>query len=178
MTNTDTKEMKYLVSTVRNDMRASMVQRCHTLNCRPYNVAEHSFRMLQMVRRWYEYKCIEMPEIMVKAILDHDLNEKITGDIPNPFKHREGYPNEAMDKICAKLNEQNDWVGLEKLNDTQKNILMVADLAELYFSTYHKLRCPHEVKLVRDDVNEKMQHLCRHDNDLYFFFLNCAKEAK
>lgn len=64
---------------------ASIIRRCHTvaiLNGDQYVVGLHSFNMLAMLRILWP----DAPLSLIWAIVEHDLPERLTGDIPAPTK--------------------------------------------------------------------------------------------
>lgn len=62
---------------------ASDVQRCHTIRTiGEYSVGQHTFNMLAMLRILWP----EATHTLIWAILEHDLPERLTGDIPAPSK--------------------------------------------------------------------------------------------
>ena len=74
--NTVTRKIKFM-------REAASIRRCHTVPILgDYNVGYHSFNMLAMLRLLWP----ETPIRLVWAIVEHDLPERLTGDIPSPVK--------------------------------------------------------------------------------------------
>lgn len=76
--NTTSRKIKFL-------REAAVIRRCHTipvLNGDQYVVGLHSFNMLAMLRILWP----EAPVRLLWAILEHDVPERLTGDIPAPVK--------------------------------------------------------------------------------------------
>lgn len=94
--------------TIRDKLRASSVNRWHTLGNinRTQNIAEHSFNMAllaeDLLRRLYKsigaYPSIDELYLVMRYSLVHDLPEILTGDGPSPYKaflntHVENFAN-------------------------------------------------------------------------------------
>lgn len=61
----------------------SLVKRLHTTQIHgDYLVGQHSFNMLVMLRQLWP----DAPKRLIWAILEHDLGERWTGDVPAPAK--------------------------------------------------------------------------------------------
>ena len=76
--NTLTQKIKFM-------REAAIVRRCHTvpiLNSDQYVVGLHSFNMLAMLRLLNP----TASHALIWAVLEHDLPERLTGDIPAPTK--------------------------------------------------------------------------------------------
>lgn len=76
-------ELKATLDRVKFVREASTVSRCHTVpHFGDYPVGLHSFNMLAMLRLLHP----DPPIRLVWAILEHDVPERLTGDIPAPTK--------------------------------------------------------------------------------------------
>jgi 5'-deoxynucleotidase YfbR-like HD superfamily hydrolase len=67
---------------------------------------------------------------LLLAILEHDGLESITGDIPATTKWIGNF-GEVLEALEAKINEQVKFGAYELLNEEDKLLLKVADMAEL-----------------------------------------------
>ena len=74
---------------------AASVRRCHTMPIiNEYNVGYHTFNMLAMLRILWP----EAPVRLLWAIIEHDIPERLTGDIPAPVKWFEIVQKEVLMK--------------------------------------------------------------------------------
>lgn len=85
---------------------ASDVQRLHVIRTiGEYSNGQHSFNMLAMLRLLWP----EAPVALVWAIVEHDIPERVTGDIPSPSIHnvlsasREAMKQEEFDCLLEVL---------------------------------------------------------------------------
>ena len=109
---------------------AAEVERCHTTrHIGEYSVGKHSFNMLAMLRLLWP----EAPISLVWAILEHDLPERLTGDIPSPSIHAGLIEAQAMwemeEAILRELFGVQFFVGIE---GEELKWLKGLDLLELY----------------------------------------------
>ncbi len=79
--------MEYSIEQTINRVKfmreAANVRRCHTTQAiGEYVIGHHSFNMLAMLRLLYP----DAPKNLIWAIVEHDLPERLTGDIPSPAK--------------------------------------------------------------------------------------------
>ncbi len=73
---TDAQKVKLL-------REAAAVRRCHTATViGEYNIGIHTFNMLVMLRFLWP----DAPRDLIWAVLEHDLPERLSGDIPSPAK--------------------------------------------------------------------------------------------
>lgn len=74
-----------LVEAIKFYREGADVQRCHTIRTiGEYSVGHHSFNILAMLRLLKPNA--DVPIEVIYAIIDHDIPERLTGDIPAPTK--------------------------------------------------------------------------------------------
>ena len=108
--------------TLAEIMRASNVARWGIVNVsKPQSVAEHTFNVTMMVRALCKRLGVD-DDVLIKAALEHDLDEVIYGDMPSPMKA----------EMKAKGVDVNELVGnkMRELTPQQEGILKVCDLLE------------------------------------------------
>ena len=118
---------------------AADVQRLHTIRTiGEYSNGHHSFNMLAMLRFFWP----DAPISLVWAILEHDIPERLIGDIPSPSIH-----NVLGDSKKAISNTE--WAILDFVFDDQRFVgleeelmkwLKALDLLELYLYTRDQLK--------------------------------------
>lgn len=92
----------HVVEAVKFTREAADVSRCHTLRViGEYRVGGHSFNMLAMLRLLYPDAPIEL----VWAIIEHDVPERLTGDIPAPAKWFNVVDDAALAQMERDINE-------------------------------------------------------------------------
>lgn len=75
---------------------AGAVRRCHTIPIiGEYNVAIHVYNMLAMLRLLYP----DAPLPLIWAIIEHDIPERLTGDIPAPTKWFGAIDKERLNQL-------------------------------------------------------------------------------
>jgi hypothetical protein len=109
---------------------AGAVRRCHTYYViGEYNVGIHTFNMLGLTRLLWPDCRVEL----LWAILEHDLPERVTGDIPATTKWR-GYVHEAFsaweDRILEEFGMGSNHY--KNLEPDEKKFLKGVDLIELW----------------------------------------------
>ena len=106
---------------IHDILRAQGVKRWNIVETvRPQSVAEHSFNVCFIARAIAKEIGME-DEKIIKAALDHDLDEIITGDIPTPAKQRMRKLGFEPDSIHEGRNEYPDNV---------EDIVGIADMLE------------------------------------------------
>jgi len=129
-------------------LRASHVSRWNIVNVsRHQSVAEHSFNVCMIARRLCKELDVEDTNI-IKAALEHDLDEVIFGDIPTP----------AKDKLAASGIDINAIVGnkMRDLTPLDETILKVADLLDaVLFLSDHAIGT--HAAAVLDEVKERLR---------------------
>lgn len=110
---------------------AMYVKRCHTvMHIGEYNVGFHTGNMLLLLRMLYP----ECRKELIWAIVEHDIPERLTGDIPSPSKWAGVVNRAALDQLEEQIN---NWLldGHSALGLTQEEAywLLGIDLLELHF---------------------------------------------
>lgn len=95
--------MDSIVQAVKFTREAAAIRRCHTLRIiGEYSVGEHTFNMLSMLR-------ILKPDAssnLIWAIVEHDLPERLTGDIPSPVKWYGAIDREKLRDLEQQIIEE------------------------------------------------------------------------
>lgn len=132
---------------------AANVRRMHTMPIiKEYPVGQHTFHMLAMLRILYP----EAPTRLIWAIVEHDMPERQTGDMPAPSKWFGLLNNGAVQDLEARLNHE--WFGnhhLTELSHEERAWLHGLDLLEFYCF------CLDEVMLGNRNMTLKVQDLDR-----------------
>ncbi len=135
--------------TLKQILRASHVRRWNIVaTSRDQSVAEHSFNVCMLARAMCKRLDIGDEDI-IKASLEHDLDEVVFGDIPSPMK--------------AKLMEDginvNEYVGnvMRELSHFEWHILKTADLLDaVLFLQDHAVGSHAEE--VCEEVHDRLMH--------------------
>jgi len=119
-----------LVNKVKFSREAAAVRRCHTLPIiGEYIVGGHSYNMLTMLRLLHP----DPPIRLVWAIQEHDVPERLTGDIPAPTKWFKIVDKEHLTAAEMDINEQIfGWVAELQLTEEDLKWLKGLDILELY----------------------------------------------
>ena len=129
-------------------LRASHVSRWNIVNVsRRQSVAEHSFNVCMIARRLCKELKMEDSNV-IKAALEHDLDEVIFGDIPTP----------AKDKLVEEGIDINEIVGNKMRNLSKKEdaVLKTADLLDaILFLTDHAIGS--HASTVLEDIKERLR---------------------
>ena len=89
--------LKGLVEKIKLLREASDVQRLHTKRTiGEYTNGSHTFGMLALLRLLYP----DAPKELIWAIIEHDVPERLIGDIPSPTIHFGGFVDK--EKLAAK----------------------------------------------------------------------------
>jgi len=105
-------------------LRAQNVKRWSLVaTTRPQSVAEHTFNVV-MISRSVCTKMGMFDELVIKAALEHDLDECITGDIPSPTKRR----MEQLGFDFGKLEGVKK--NYDRMNADERTIVKCADLID------------------------------------------------
>ena len=114
---------------------ASRVKRCHNFPwIGEYSVGQHSFDMLTLC---YQLHPAPTPQL-IKAIVAHDLAERMVGDMPAPFKW-------AMPELAAEMHGVEDQI-LDRvemyvpLTADEERWLHAIDRVELWLACQEQLR--------------------------------------
>ena len=117
-----TRKIKFL-------REAAAVRRCHTIPIiGNYEVGSHTFNMLSMLRIIFP----EASRSLIWAILEHDVPERLTGDIPSPVKwfglinrkELKVLESEILECVLGKDHEKD-------LSPEELKILVTLDIFEL-----------------------------------------------
>lgn len=126
----------YVASTALDKVKftreAAAVRRCHTvpvLNGDQYVIGLHSFNMLAMLRILWP----DAPLRLIWAIVEHDIPERLTGDIPAPTKwfeiiNKDQLTLAEMDINVAIFGEDT----VQKLTEGELRWMKGLDILELY----------------------------------------------
>lgn len=126
-----------MIPTVKTDIQkiklmreAASVRRCHTaFVIGEYNIGYHTFNMLAMLRYLYP----DCRQELIWAIIEHDIPERLTGDIPAPAKWHGLLDNSNYADFEARFTV---WLFGDDysaaLTDNEKGWLKGLDLLELY----------------------------------------------
>ena len=103
-------------------LRASHVSRWNIVNVsRHQSVAEHTFNVCMIARRLCKELSLD-DVLIIKAALEHDLDEVIFGDLPSPIKAELMSKGVNINALVA--NE------MRHLTQQQKIVIKVADLLD------------------------------------------------
>ena len=99
-----------LVEKIKLVREAADVQRLHTKRTiGEYSNGSHTFGMLALLRLLYP----DAPSHLIWAIVEHDIPERLIGDIPSPSIHFGGFIDK--NKLCQCEEKILDTIfGLEK----------------------------------------------------------------
>jgi hypothetical protein len=119
-----------ILSKIKFTREASTVQRCHTVpHIGEYPVGLHSFNMLAMLRLLWP----EASSALIWAILEHDVPERLTGDIPSPTKWFKIVDRDQLNIAEIAINTAvfgSD--SMSKLSEDEIMWLVGLDILELY----------------------------------------------
>ena len=106
------------------------VKRLHTIPIiKSYSVGQHCFNMLGMLRVLRP----EAPAELIWAILEHDLPERMIGDMPSPAKWFGLLDTAAVDAVEEELNGRYlPQYNATPLDEYEKSWLDALDMIELY----------------------------------------------
>lgn len=108
---------------------SSKILRLHTFGETGYSVGLHTANMMHILMALWPSK--DVPAILVRAIMSHDVAEMITGDIPGPAKYE--YP--VINRACIEAEieiELNIYPDAERPTVNHFRWLKSIDLLELY----------------------------------------------
>ena len=144
--------MKMLqIHRVKYAREAANVVRCHTISSlnRPTD-GSHTFNMLTMLRILYP----DAPKELVWAVLEHDMPEKVIGDIPHPAKNAGITNNNQVSYVETIMNTVifgDDSV--QRLSEKDKSWLSGLDMIEFY------LWCKDELHLGNRNVEHHIKKI-------------------
>ena len=119
-----------IVDKVKFAREAAAVRRCHTLPITgQHEVGGHSFNMLTMLRLLHPEPSLNL----VWAIIEHDIPERLTGDIPAPTKWFEIVDRDRLVEAEVDINTSIFGHSSEcRLTDEEMKWLKGLDILELY----------------------------------------------
>ena len=125
------------VERIKFAREAAEVKRCHTFRIHgEYNVGLHTHNMLSMLRILWK----DAPIDLIWAIHEHDLPERLTGDIPAPSKWAGVTDPVVLNYyetiVCEMVFGSYSKI---KLNSNEKNWLKGLDMLELFCWTKDQL---------------------------------------
>ena len=137
---------------------AADVQRLHVIRTiGEYSNGHHSFNMLAMLRLFWP----EAPISLVWAILEHDIPERLIGDIPSPSIHnvlsnsKEAISNEEFSVLDMVFGDQH-FVGLAP---ELMKWLKALDLFELYLYIRDQMKMGNQnVSEIRQRIEERIMN--------------------
>lgn len=147
--------MTDLVTAIKFAREGAGVKRCHTIPIiGEYLNGHHSFNMLAMLRIWRPDASLKL----VWAIIEHDLPERLTGDVPAPAKWSgEFIDGDKLAELEGRIIE--GYFGDDnhaKLSLSDYSWLKALDILELY------LWCRDQIQLGNRNVLGMMDRI-----DLY-----------
>lgn len=133
---------------------AAVVDRCHTVpHFGNYPVGLHSYNMLAILRILWS----DCPINLVWAILEHDVPERLTGDIPSPVKWFKIVDRDQLKIAEATINAEIFGCNSEDfLNLNEMNWLRGLDILELY------MWCRDQEMLGNKNVRKMMGRIDNH----------------
>ena len=123
-----------LVEKIKLVREASDVQRLHTKRTiGEYSNGSHTFGMLALLRLLYP----DAPSYLIWAIVEHDIPERLVGDIPSPAIRFGGFVDkdklwEAEESVLAGIFDYHFFPGLEGQDAEAYRWLKGLDLLELF----------------------------------------------
>lgn len=119
-----------IIDTLKFLRGGASVRRCHTFpHLGEYLVGYHSFNMLAMLRALRP----DAPVALIWAIVEHDLPERFTGDIPSPALWAGVVDRDHLNTVEeAILNRYLGGPSFKALSDDDKKWLKGLDHLELY----------------------------------------------
>jgi len=136
--------------TLKQILRASHVRRWNIVaTSRDQSVAEHSFNVCMIARALCKRLNMDDDKI-IKAALEHDLDEVVFGDIPSPMKA----------KLMKDGIDVNKYVGNEmrELDMLQQKVLKTADLLDAYLFLKDHGVGSHATDVVNEVYNRLWDH--------------------
>jgi hypothetical protein len=118
------------IQKVKFAREGAAVKRCHTLPIvGEYQVGSHSFNMLSLLRILHPAPSIHL----IWAILEHDIPERLTGDIPAPSKETGIVKRDILAFIEQDINQEIFGFSAENsLDDEEIMWLKGLDILELF----------------------------------------------
>lgn len=126
--------LKGLVEKIKLLREAADVQRLHTKRTiGEYSNGSHTFGMLTLLRLLYP----DAPNHLIWAIVEHDIPERLVGDIPSPAIHFGGFVDkdkldDAEEQILNSIFGEQWYSGLKTFDPESHGWLKGLDLLELF----------------------------------------------
>lgn len=123
-----------LVEKIKLLREAADVQRLHTKRTiGEYSNGSHTFGMLALLRLLYP----DAPSHLIWAIVEHDIPERLVGDIPSPTIHFGGFVDknkldDAEEQILNSIFGEQWYSGLKTFDPESYRWLKGLDLLELF----------------------------------------------
>lgn len=127
-------ELKTTVEKIKMLREAADVQRLHTKRTiGEYSNGYHTFGMLALLRLLYP----DAPKELIWAIVEHDLPERLIGDIPSPAIHHGGFIDkdymwEAEESVLNGIFGTHYFSHLKTTDPVSYSWLKGLDLLELF----------------------------------------------
>lgn len=106
---------------------------------RPYNVLEHSYMVTVLFRHFAERENLLIDWRTMEIIMNHDILEAVTGDLPYDVKNMTMRTHDAWDTIeqevvhdFPQLKPYTDAKIKERLTEYQFNLFKTVDMLELW----------------------------------------------
>lgn len=107
---------------INDILRAHHIKRWTIVNVvNNQSLAEHTFNVVMIARAFAKVLKIS-DDVLIKAALEHDLSEILTGDLPTPTKRRMVELGNAPDDIWPTPTRD--------LNETERKVLKLADIVD------------------------------------------------
>lgn len=157
-------EIDGILSKIKFTREASAVSRCHTIaHHGEYPVGLHTFNMLATLRLMWPVA----PLVLVWAILEHDIPERLTGDIPSPPKDHGVVGKDHLNNLEIMINTAVFGChNLSSLNPEETTWFKGLDILELY------MWCKDQEMLGNKNIRVMMARIDK------FFKFNSHKVAK
>lgn len=144
---------------LRNLNNLSRTERCPGMFAyERQTVSEHSFKVMQYAQFFANIEQMNGAEIDFKVlyekVLNHDVPEILTGDIPTPVKYKTDKMREVVAEVEELLVEEyihevipsefkdltTTWFGEGKDNSVEGNILKLADKLDQLYEAFEELQ--------------------------------------
>lgn len=135
---------------INDILRAHHIKRWTIVNVvNNQSLAEHTFNVTMIARAFA--KALKVPDDnLIKAALEHDLSEIVTGDLPTPTKRRMVELGSAPDDIWPTPTRD--------LNETERKVLKMADIVDaIHFLEDHGVG--KHAESVKDYLNGKAREV-------------------
>ena len=110
------------------------VQRFHNRPGMAQSVADHSFHMALLCCRLHP----DPSTMLLRAILEHDLPEALTGDVPAPAKRKSAPIAEGLEMLELEIEQTFELKAYRQLNQTERFWLRCLDSLEVL---HHCIAC-------------------------------------